>query len=119
MMPSSCASVAPALWKTRPSASSSTPGTPSEKKCASDCGIDACSASIDMRSRPVPAKIAAGSMPKERLSFAGSERRLLRNATSQSAMARLHGWASMRIWVRLSGMPSSTVSSACAVLGRP
>ena len=28
MMPSSCASVAPALWKTRPSASSSTPGTP-------------------------------------------------------------------------------------------
>ena len=26
-----------------------------------------------MRSRPVPAKIAAGSMPKDRLSFAGSD----------------------------------------------
>ena len=100
-MPSSCASVAPALWKTRPSPSSRMPGSPSAKKCASDCGIDAFSASIDMRSRPLPAKIAAGSMPKDTLSLAGSARRLPSSATSQSTLARLAGCTSSRMWMRL------------------
>ena len=118
-MPSSCASVAPALWKTRPSPSSRMPGRPSAKKCASDCGIDACSASIDMRSRPVPAKIAAGSMPKERLSLAGSARRLPSSATSQSTLARLAGCTSIRRWMRLSGMLCSAIASASGVAGQP
>ena len=119
-MPSSCASVAPALWKTRPSASSSTPGTPSAKKCASDCGIDACSASIDMRSRPVPAKIAAGSMPKDRLSLRGVG--APPGQTARPASRPCRGSPDERrcadgCW--LSGMPSSTVASASGVLGRP
>ena len=118
-MPSSCASVAPALWKTRPSPSSRMPGRPSAKKCASDCGIEALSASIDMRSRPLPARIAAGSMPNDTLSRAGSTRRFPISATSQSTLARLAGCTSSRIWTRLNGMLCSAIAIASGLDGSP
>ena len=95
-MPSSCASVAPALWKMRPSPSTSTPGMPKENRCAVDCGSEACIASIEMRSLPVPAKTEAGSMPSETLMPEFGTRRSSISLTSQSAEARLAGCALMR-----------------------
>ena len=119
MMPSSCASVAPALWNTRPSASSRMPGTPSAKKWASDCGIEASIASIDMRSRPVPANSAAGSNPNETSSRSGLTRRAVRSCTSQSIEARLCGCTSSLRCVRISGTSRSAAASASALAGRP